>query len=97
MSTRTYHVYILTNRYRTVFYIGMTNNLARRLRAHWSGCGSRFTAQYRVTDLIYTETYPTPRDAIRREKQLKGWRRAKKLDLVRTVNPDLATLSGPLD
>lgn len=95
MTTRAYHVYILTNRYRTVYYIGMTNNLARRLREHRSGRGSRFTAQYRATDLIYAETYPTPRDAIRREKQLKGWRRAKKLNLIRAVNPDLATLPGP--
>jgi len=97
MPTRTYHVYILTNRYRTVYYVGMTNDLERRLREHRSGRGSGFTARYRVTDLIYTETYPTPRDAIRREKQLKGWRRAKKLDLVRAINPDLATLPGPSD
>ena len=97
MPTRTYTVYILTNRYRTVYYIGMTNNLIRRLREHRSRRGSRFTARYRVTDLIYTETYPTPRDAIWREKQLKGWRRDKKLALIRDVNPDLATLPGPID
>ena len=95
MPPRPYTVYILTNRYRTVFYIGMTNDLERRLQEHRSGRGSRFTAQYRVTDLIYTETYPTPGDAIRREKQLKGWRRAKKLDLIRRTNPDLAALDAP--
>ena len=95
MSARTYSVYILTNRYRTVYYVGMTNDLARRLREHKSGHGSEFTARYRVTDLIYAETYPTPRDAIRREKQLKGWRRAKKLALIRARNPDLTTLPGP--
>jgi putative endonuclease len=97
MSARTYHVYILANRFRTVYYIGMTNDLARRLREHRSGRGSGFTARYRLTDLIYAETHPTPRDAIRREKQLKGWRRAKKLDLIRTVNPALATLTEPVD
>jgi putative endonuclease len=95
MSARTYTVYILTNRYRTVYYIGVTNDLVRRLRAHRSGRGSGFTARYRITDLIYIEAYPTPRDAIRREKQLKGWRRAKKLALICAVNPDLATLPGP--
>lgn len=78
MSARTYTVYILTNRYRTVFYIGMTNDLARGLREHRSGRGSVFTALYRVTDLVCAKIYPTSRDAIRREKQLKGWRREKK-------------------
>lgn len=61
MSARTYTVYILTNQYRTVFYTGMTNDLTRQVREHRSGRGSRFAARYRVTDLIYTETYPTPR------------------------------------
>jgi len=97
MSVPTYTVYILTNRYRTVYYIGMTNNLARRLREHRSGRGSGFTARYRVTDLIYTEAYSTSRGAIRREKQLKGWRHAKKLALIQTINPDLATLPGPVE
>jgi len=97
MPVRTYHVYIPTNRYRTVFYVGMTNDLARRLREHRGGRGSGFAARYRVTDRMDTEAYPTPRDAIRREKQLKGWRRAKTFDLIRAVNPDLATLTGPAD
>jgi putative endonuclease len=97
MSARTYHVYILTNRYRFVYCIGMTNDLARRLHEHRSGRGSRFTARYRVTDRMDTEACPTPRDAIRREKQLKGWRRAKTLALMRAVNPDLATLPRPAD
>jgi putative endonuclease len=96
MRASTYTVYILTNRYRTVYYIGMTDNLVRQLRAHRSGRGSVFTARYRVTDLIYAETYLTPRDAIRREKQLKGWRHAKKLALIHTINPNLATLPGPV-
>lgn len=95
MSARAYTVYILTNRYRTVFYIGVTSDLVRRLREHRSGRGRGFTARYRITDLIYTETYSTPQDAIRREKQLKGWRRAKKLAHVRAVNPDLDSLPGP--
>jgi putative endonuclease len=97
MGTRTYTVYILANRYRTVYYIGMTNDRARRLREHRGGRGSGFAARYRVTDRMDTEAYPTPRDAIRREKQLKGWRRAKTFDLIRAVNPNLATLTGPAD
>lgn len=89
---RTYHVYILSNRYRTVFYVGVTGNLMRRLAQHASGEGRGFTTRYRVTDLVYTEAYGQVEEAIRREKQLKRWRREKKLALIRSVNPSLATL-----
>ena len=90
---RPYHVYVVTNRYRTVLYIGMTGDLPRRIHEHQTGCGSPFTARYRATDLIYTEPYDDVRDAIAREKQLKRWSRAKKLALIRRVNPELETWS----
>lgn len=92
---RRYTVYILANRYRSVFYVGMTGNLPRRLAEHRSGCGG-FTGQYRVYDLIYVEAYGGVRDALRRERQLKGWTRRKKLDLVRTANPTLQDLTANL-
>ena len=92
MNRRIYHVYILSNRHRTVFYTGMTGNLAERLRAHRVGNGSRFASFYRGRDLIYHEAYDRPQEAIAREKELKGWRRSKKLDLVRRANPQLETL-----
>lgn len=87
-----YHVYILTNRHRTVFYVGVTGDLERRVWAHANGEGSVFTSRYRVTDLIYAEAYGQVEDAIQREKEIKGWRREKKLALVRATNPELRTL-----
>lgn len=92
-----YFVYILSNSTRTVLYIGMTNGLRRRLREHRSGRGSAFVDQYNTVDLVYFETYDTPKAAIEREKQLKRWRRDKKEALIRSVNPTLETLSAPVE
>lgn len=92
---KTYWVYAVSNRYRTVLYIGVTNDLARRSAEHASGRGSRFTSFYRAHDLIYAEPFAQIGDAIRREKEIKGWRRAKKLALIRAANPDLHTLLLP--
>ncbi len=88
-----YHVYIVTNKHRTVLYTGMTNDLSRRAEEHAAGIDSVFSATYRTKFLIYAESHPTAADAIRREKQIKGWRREKKLALIRTLNPDLLTLN----
>lgn len=82
---RSYHVYILASRSRCL-YVGMTGNLARRLAQHRSG-DSAFTARYRIHRLVHLETFDRPMAAIRREKQLKGWRRARKLALVSQGNP----------
>ena len=84
---RTYWVYIMTNRSETL-YIGMTNNLMRRVQEHRLGQVAGFTAQYKITRLIYAESYAEVRDALGREKQLKGWTRAKKLALIAASNPD---------
>lgn len=90
---KTYYVYIASNRYRTVFYTGMTNDLRRRIREHKSGQGSQFTAHYRVKELLYYEEYRQVKDAIAREKEVKRWRREKKLDLIRTMNPVMNDLA----
>ena len=92
-----YYVYILSNRHRTVLYIGMTNGLRRRLREHRNGQGSSFTERYNATELVYYERYDTPKAAIEREKQLKRWRRGKKEALIHSVNPEGASLSPPVD
>ncbi len=73
-------------------YIGVTNNLENRVHEHRTGKGSVFAKQYRVTRLVYAEEYDNPTDAIAREKQLKGWRRERKNELVRTANPDFREL-----
>ena len=88
-----YHVYIMSNHYDTAFYVGMTNDLERRLWEHRSGLGSRFTSRYRIKKLLLVETFGEVEDAIRREKQLKGWTRAKKLTLIRATSPDLDDLA----
>ena len=68
-----YYVYILTNVKRNVIYVGVTNDLGRRVTEHRSGAGGAFTRQYRVSTLVYAEEYQQIEDAIVREKQIKGW------------------------
>ncbi len=92
-----YSVYILTNYSRTTLYIGVTNNLARRLVEHRQGFASSFTRKYRVDTLIYYETTDDVWAALEREKQLKGWTRAKKEALIATANPHWADLGGLVD
>ena len=83
----TYYVYILTNQYNTVLYVGVTNNLERRVMEHKSGEHEGFTKQYNLNKLVYFETSPSVQDAIAREKQLKAGPRARKLALVSELNP----------
>lgn len=82
-----YYVYILTNKTDKVMYIGVTNDIVRRVYEHRNHMIDGFTAKYNVTKLVYVESAPDVRDAIQREKQLKGWTRAKKNALVETENP----------
>ena len=89
---RTYFVYILTNRSGTL-YVGVTGNLAYRLWAHRSRLVRGFAAKYHLDRLVHAEEHPTARDAIAREKQLKGWRRAKKVALIELQNPTWQDLS----
>ena len=72
-----YYVYIMTNASRTL-YTGVTNDLQRRVYEHKSGRRSVFTKKYRITRLVYCEAYNDVRNAIAREKQIRGWRRSKK-------------------
>ena len=89
-------VYILTNERRTTLYIGVTNNLEGRVWQHQNEDGARFTQNYNLTVLIYYEAYPDPQSAIAREKQLKGWNRARKEALIATLNPEWKDLSPEL-
>ncbi len=92
--TRQFYVYLMTNR-SGMFYTGVTNDLIRRVREHKLGL-SEFTARYKMTRLVYYECMPDIRDAIAREKQIKSWRREKKLTLIRQSNPKLLDLSQGL-
>jgi len=87
-----YFVYILTNKNKTVLYTGMTNNLTRRLVVHIENIeqGKKtFAAKYRCKHLLYYEQYDWIQQAIAREKEIKGWIRAKKLNLITSINPNL--------
>lgn len=86
-SNMGYWVYIMTNKSGTL-YIGMTNNLARRVWQHQQGTVEGFTATYRITKLIHAEPFAEVRDAQARERQLKGWARAKKVALIEASNPE---------
>ncbi len=87
-------MYILASRHHGTLYIGVTNSIRRRLEQHRSGQGSRFVSQYRVFRLVHLEIYPTAREAIAREKQLKNWRRDWKIELIEKDNLDWIDLSG---
>ena len=84
---RSYWVYILASRTR-VLYVGVTNDLARRVAEHRAGQGGAFTKRYHVHRLVYAEEHRDVRDAIAREKALKGWTWARKVALVERANPD---------
>jgi putative endonuclease len=87
-----YYVYIMTNRSKTL-YVGVTNNLRRRVWEHKQGTGSEFAFRYKVDRLVYFERFGDIHAAIAREKQIKGWLRVKKLGLVVSLNPTGADLS----
>ncbi|MDT0649967.1 GIY-YIG nuclease family protein [Autumnicola edwardsiae] len=87
-----YFDYIMTNQYRTTFYVGVSQDLKRRISQHAGGTGSKFTSKYNLTDLIYFEEYNDVNQSILREKQLKNWKKDWKLDLIRGKNPELRTL-----
>ena len=86
VDVKTYFVYIMTNQSRTL-YVGMTNNLGRRVAEHKEGKVPGFTRRYRAKQLVYLEEFRNVRDAIAREKHIKGWRREKKIALIESMNP----------
>jgi putative endonuclease len=87
-----YYVYIMTNKSRTL-YTGVTNNLERRVYEHKHKLMPGFTSKYNITKLVYYEAGDNINVAITREKQIKGWLRAKKIALIESVNPEWRDLS----
>ena len=90
---RQYFVYMLAGK-RGVLYVGVTSNLPRRMQEHRRGRGNQFTHRYRVSRLVYCESFTRPLLAIKREKQLKSWRRANKVALIKGNNPGWKDLCG---
>ena len=91
-GSRTYCVYIVTNRSRTL-YVGVTNNLKRRVWQHKQGHIKGFASRYHIDQLVCFELFGDVRAAIAREKQIKHWRREKKIGLITAENPNWRDLS----
>jgi putative endonuclease len=91
----TYCVYILASRSRNL-YTGVTNNLERRMTEHRQGLVPGFTTRYKIFRLVHFEAFGDIRDAIAREKEIKGWRREKKVGLIKRYNPTWADLAEGL-
>jgi putative endonuclease len=86
------YVYIMSNKSRTVLYIGVTRDLKTRIAEHKEGIGSNFTTKYNLKDIIYFEEFQDIDQAITREKQLKNWHRDWKFKLIQSMNPDMNDL-----
>ena len=88
MGARSYYVYILASKIGGTLYIGVTNDLIRRVAEHKLKLIESFTKDYDVLKLVYFEQFDDPENAIKREKRLKKWRRAWKIALIEKANPD---------
>ena len=82
-----YFIYILSNKINTTLYVGMTNNICRRIDEHKNGKRGSFTKKYKVNKLVYIESFENKEDALRREIQIKKWNRGWKLELIEKENP----------
>lgn len=87
-----FHVYIMTNKNNTVLYTGVTGNLSQRIWQHKKGKGCSFTNKYRCTKLLFVEEVCDAVSAREREKEIKGWKRNKKAELINSINPKWADL-----
>jgi putative endonuclease len=93
MRNHDYWVYILTNKGCTTLYIGITNNITRRLHQHRYGDAEGFAKRYNLSRVVWLEYFRNVNDAIVCEKKLKGWRRSRKIALVERTNPRWLDLS----
>jgi putative endonuclease len=97
LGFHSYYVYIITNKFRSTYYIGMTNNLKIRLQQHKENIvlkNKTFASKYGLEYVVYYEKFVWVQEAIAREKELKKWRRKKKLELIRSFNPEFEFLNS---
>ena len=96
MKDYTFFVYLITNPSRSVLYTGFTNNLQQRLTEHYINRGKKntFAGKYYCYNLLYYEVHQYVNNAMEREKEIKGWTRQKKIELIKTDNPDLLFLNS---
>jgi len=93
MHNKHFYVYIITNKNNTTFYIGVNDNLMRRMYEHKNGLIEGFSKKYRLQKLVYFEEFDYINNAIRREKQLKNWHRDWKINLIKRENSSFKDLS----
>ena len=93
-NVQQYWVYMMTNRWKNVLYTGVTNSLEKRVWQHKNGAVPGFTKKYNCHFLVYFEEYGRVEQAIAREKEIKGWVRAKKNALIATMNPEWKDLAA---
>lgn len=98
MKFHNYFLYITTNPSKTVYYTGISNNLEQRLIEHYLNRGESyvFAGEFFCYGLLYYERYTQIKEAIKREKQIKGWRRDKKENLIRSLNPEFRFLNDEI-
>jgi len=89
----TYYVYIISNKHHTTFYVGVTNDIKRRMLEHKAGIGSSFSKKYNLTELLYYEKHDNINVAISYEKNLKNWHRQWKINLIKKVNPEMKDIA----
>jgi len=97
MLKRYFYVYIITNKYKTVLYVGVTNNLKRRLTEHESSLVPGFSSRYKCKYLVYYEKYDDIVMAVSREKVIKKWGKRKKEALITKLNPEWCFLNESID
>jgi putative endonuclease len=91
-----FYVYILASRYRGTLYVGVTNDISRRITEHQSGAADGFTRRYKIDRLVYVEEYASILEARAREHALKRWRREWKFALIEKLNPEWRDLAASL-
>ena len=96
IGTHNYCTYFLTNKNKTVLYTGVTNNLKDRIEYHKQNKSNSFTSKYNCFYLIYFEQFSEINQAISREKELKGWKRTKKEELINSFNPEWKFLNDDI-
>ncbi len=96
MNTKQYYVYIMTNKWKTVLYTGVTNDLIKRVYQHKNRLVEGCTSHYNLDQLVYYEVHQDIKMAIEREKQMKAGPRRQKIELVTTTNQDWSDLYGEL-